>query len=648
MFNSGKIVGNKGKRSQRLRQGLALLLAVLMMAAVPSVSLGAAASFGFFTPVSSSDYNLTTGVSSTVNIQLWDNASPANPYVGSVSGYISGTNASKLYSFGSMSPQSGNTLQLTGVQLNTAGTYTLFVTSGSVTATGSIYVTDAKTPTPTPVTHHLSYFTFVSTSDHNLITGETDSINFRMWDEEYPSQPFNGNVTAYIVDPSGNSTSYTVQGSSLNNVTLDTAGTYTLVLTDSYGYSASGTITVTDAKLTTTGSLRLNYDSTVTVKLTDANGNPLARRSVTVDASNVGGMANTYTTLYDGTFSYSLTPTTLGTVNFIHGGHTIGTLQVQPDYTPGTRIGGSTQGNPALSVAVTKEGWASAGTVILTRDDVVADAMVAVPLSKRYDAPILMTDPTSLDSGVLSEMYSLGAKTVFVIGGTGAVSSTITDQLTQDGFQVTRFAGVDRYDTAAKIAAWVGSPGTVYLAYGYGEPDALAAGALAAEQGIPILLTDTHSLPSSTQTALNQLAPTDIDILGGTGVVGSDLKAALSTKYSVQRWGGADRYQTEQIIFQNFFNQEPALDQYPLYLASALVLQGDVSSGRPYGDALVAAALAAKNNGFVVTLPPNDLPSALSTFLLFNKAYIPSATAVGNSSAISPGLEQQVQQLLAH
>ncbi len=111
----------------------------------------------------------------------------------------------------------------------------------------------------------------------------------------------------------------------------------------------------------------------------------------------------------------------------------------------------------------------------------------------------------------------------------------------------------------------------------------------------------------------------------------------------MERWGGADRYGTEQIIFQHLFT-----GQSPLYFASALVKSEDLNNGTPYGDALLTAALAAKKGGFMVTVPPNNLPSAINTFLLYNKGYISTATVVGNKTAISANLEKELQALLEH
>lgn len=323
------------------------------------------------------------------------------------------------------------------------------------------------------------------------------------------------------------------------------------------------------------------------------------------------------------------------------GEHEIGYRYVQPPYSQKERIGGNAQNNMELSIKVAQEGWTTASTVILTRDNNLADALTAVPLSKKYDAPILMNPKDRLDDQILQEIGYLGATFVTIIGGEGAISKNIEDQLRNMGYSVERIAGADRYETSAKIASKFSSSETVYLAYGQGEPDALAASSFAAINGIPILLIDKDKIPVATQHELNRLAPHKIVLLGGNGVIGTKVETDLKKNYLVERLGGADRYETEWAILRSLFTNESKL-----YFSSALVSPKDVTSGQPFGDALLAASLAAKNNAVVINLPQNYMPKALDYFLLYNKGYISEARIIGNSKAISTLLERQVEQLL--
>ncbi|HWQ73192.1 MAG TPA: cell wall-binding repeat-containing protein [Desulfitobacteriaceae bacterium] len=511
------------------------------------------------------------------------------------------------------------------------------------------------------------YMEPVSDSDYNFIVGDTGTIHMRIYgdtDDDDDEQPFDGTISSVsIYDPNGDKISCSFSGGSnltVSNVLFDTTGTYELYVkimykahtnsatytTDTLGYE----INVLDAEVTTSGTLIINDSNPthmITATLKDSTGKILSYKELTVDGSEVG-VTNSLklTTDSDGQIKYSMaqmTPIALGNIKYLNGDSIVGLQAVQAAYTAGSRLGESVSGNTSLSVKVSQEGWKTAANVILTRDDVLVDALTAVPLSKKLDAPILMTSPTTLDNTVLQEIKRLGTVNIYLAGGPSALSTELEQSLRNEYYTVIRLSGSDRYETAAKIANIVGCKGTAYLASGYGEPDALAVAAFAAEQGNPILLTERSVLPAVTLTELQTLTPENVNILGGIGVVSTEIENLLQTQYAVERWGGADRYGTEQIIFQHLFT-----GQSPLYFASALVKSEDLNNGTPYGDALLTAALAAKKGGFMVTVPPDNLPSAINTFLLFNKGYISSATIVGNKNAISANLEKELQALLEH
>jgi putative cell wall-binding protein len=500
---------------------------------------------------------------------------------------------------------------------------------------------------------NLAGLQFMASTDSTLIVGETSNINVKLFqDKDSYDNPFTGAATAIITDPNGNGTMYPISGNyTISNVTLDTPGDYKLSIVATFPSSGSviGTLNVVNAVTKVTGSLFINTNNLLSVKVTDTDGNPLDRRSVTVDGTAVGATAPSFTTLSDGTFTLQMTPTSYGTVNITHAGHVIGTIPVVPAYTQNARIGGTSVDNASLAVDVSKSGWAQ-GTrkVILARDDEFADAMAAVPLSKYLNAPILMTDSKKLDDRAFAEMQRLGVTNVYIVGGPGAISEDVENQL-KDHYAVTRIFGRDRYDTAVEISKYVGieATHTVYIANGYAIPDAVAASAFAAEQGSPILLTGKDQIPTSTLDALANLNASNVVLLGGTGVISPQVKDALSAKYVVKQWGGNDRYDTQNIIFQNLLNTQTQTPQSPLYFASGLVRQDDVSSGKPHADALLTAALAAKTGGFVAMVPQSNLPSSLNFFLLFNKGYISKAGIVGNNSGVSSDIEQEIQQMLS-
>jgi hypothetical protein len=93
-------------------------------------------------------------------------------------------------------------------------------------------------------------------------------------------------------------------------------------------------------------------------------------------------------------------------------------------------------------------------------------------------------------------------KPVYLLGGTGALSQAVEDQVKALGYTtVTRLAGPDRFDTALAIAIQVeqvlgGPPFVVVVATGLNFPDALAPGA-AAGLGVVAFLSNDAALPPS-------------------------------------------------------------------------------------------------------------------------------------------------------
>lgn len=603
-----------------------IMIMVIFLLAFPGQLLAATNPLTSLEFVSSNDYNLIVGESSSINFRCYD--STHSLYSGSVTAYLWNTATGEIVN---LSVGGSGTFSANNVIVDNPGNYGLYVSdiyNNKIRSVEDVVVKSA-----------------VAAATGSLSINTSNTVSVKLTDSD--GKPLSDkSVTVDGTAVGASNQSYTTMSDGTFSFAMDPTqiGTVKFV----FGGHVVGTMDVTDtnASVSITGSLVLYATNHMTGKLTDLNGNPLGNKSVTVDATAVGLNSTSYNTLNDGTFNFNLTPNEQGQVNLIFGGRVIKTILVQPAYSQGQRIGAASLDNAALSVEVAKNGWTSAENVILTRDDIVADSMVAVPLSKKLDAPILMTPSNELSQTVLTEIRSLGAKNVYIIGGTSAVSTNVEDTLKQAGLTITRLAGSDRYNTAAQVSAAVGNSNTVYLAYGYGEPDALAASAFAAEKGIPILLTQTNELPFVTQQAIQNTGASKIVILGGTGIISPGLESSLQQKYEVTRYGGADRYATEAIIFQNLFDTQSP--QSPLYFTSALVNPSDVASGKPYGDALVTAALAAKNDGFVITLPPDYLPLEINYFMLYNKGYIRSSAVVGNESAISDALENEIYTVLNH
>lgn len=216
------------------------------------------------------------------------------------------------------------------------------------------------------------------------------------------------------------------------------------------------------------------------------------------------------------------------------------------------RVAGASRYQTACQIS--QATFPSADTVVLATGAGFADALSAAGLAGSYDAPLLLTDPSSLPASVSAEIGRLGATTVYVVGGTGAVSAAVFDAVDAlPSVEASRIAGASRYDTAAKVARTIAAHEggafcqRAFVARGDSFADALAASPLAYGLAAPVLLVRTSSLPAETSDAIEDLGITDVVIAGGTGAVDANVAAAIDSLSGVNtpvRKAGASRYDT--------------------------------------------------------------------------------------------------------
>lgn len=169
-------------------------------------------------------------------------------------------------------------------------------------------------------------------------------------------------------------------------------------------------------------------------------------------------------------------------------------------------------------------------TAYLASGEDFPDALAGSALAGYQGFPLLLTRAKVLDTAAIERLKSLNVGQIVVLGGTGAVSSTVAKQsasYTRSG-EYSRIAGADRYATAAKVGEQFGrSSEQVFVASGEQFPDALVGAALAGRRGVPLILTTAAALPAHTQNALKYHGPAKIHVLGGWSVISSSVLRAL-------------------------------------------------------------------------------------------------------------------------
>ena len=133
--------------------------------------------------------------------------------------------------------------------------------------------------------------------------------------------------------------------------------------------------------------------------------------------------------------------------------------------------------------------FSSAQEVIIARGDLLVDGLAASFLAGKLDAPILLTPKDKLHEKTKEALKRLGAERVHLVGGTEALSINVERALEREGYKVNRISGANRMETALNVAKFASaSYERVLIVNGEKVADAMIAGSLAYEQGIPIIV----------------------------------------------------------------------------------------------------------------------------------------------------------------
>lgn len=249
------------------------------------------------------------------------------------------------------------------------------------------------------------------------------------------------------------------------------------------------------------------------------------------------------------------------------------------------RLGGSTRYETAVETS--KNGWPSGSkTIVLVCGADYPDALSAAPLAKKYNAPILLTEKSELSTVVSKEINRLNPSKAYIVGGENVISRNVESQLKTMGIGIERLGGLNRYETATNVATQVGTTNGVVLASGKSFADSLSVAPVAANLGMPILLTDKDEFNSSNKAFIQNYNIPKTYVIGGSSVI-SD--ANMRNYKNTVRIGGLDRYETN-IQVLNTFKENINLSK--IYLAS----------GMNFPDGLVGAPIAALTSSPIILI----------------------------------------------
>ena len=345
------------------------------------------------------------------------------------------------------------------------------------------------------------------------------------------------------------------------------------------------------------------------------------------------------------------------------------------------RVAGNDRIETAIKALCTRPMWRTNGDgrdhLILADSLNYADALASAPLADLLDAPILVTKAGDAVDQRIIDLLVLGCDNkkgggddypfdqVTITSGTGVLTDKVVKQLkapvvwnaTNDRpaagsgaaiGAVDRYSGANRYQTSTAIANVVsdmvwkrgGNNVDVFFADGNNFPDALAAGAAAAQHDGVVLLTNGASGLDESTFGFASNAP----YAGRTNLnhrqiwaVGGAAAAAMPKGFLGQPIEpsnvvvGSDRYATAAMLATQVFGT--GVNAPRDYV---------VASGENYADAVFAGGYAANIDGPLLLTASTSLSPATADYL---KTTAPNKSRIivfGGIGSITPTVQGQI------
>lgn len=212
--------------------------------------------------------------------------------------------------------------------------------------------------------------------------------------------------------------------------------------------------------------------------------------------------------------------------------------------------------------------------VILVNGSSFSDAISAISLAKKENAAILLNQSKELDPRNKSEISRIQAEKVFIIGGNKVISSSIEEEL-QEGHDVIRIFGENRFDTNKKVNEYVFTqkPETIIITNASAFADLLSISAYAYQNQIPIIISDKEG----EKLDIDGIDPRTTYLVGVEGVLSRSIEKKVKKPIRI---AGSNRYETSLAVQESFYKNQS--DVF-------------VTTGEHFADALAGVTLC--NNG---------------------------------------------------
>jgi N-acetylmuramoyl-L-alanine amidase len=286
----------------------------------------------------------------------------------------------------------------------------------------------------------------------------------------------------------------------------------------------------------------------------------------------------------------------------------------------------------ANALSLSKKAFPSgAPAAVLSNIDSYSDSLTAAVLAGACKGPLLPTSSPTLTADVATELKRLKPALIYIVGLPPVIAQQVRTalQVVAPKVQIISITGSDRYKTSALVAreikAKLGSVSGVVIVPGDGYAGALAATALAAAQGWPIILTPAAGpFAPASRAAIQELGVT-------TGIaIGTSVDPGVSgftiTKKIIGTSSAGDS--------DGRYDACAKLAEYAVSKGWASYDRVGLVPGTDFPDGAVLAPYLARYKGVLLLSTAASLPAPTATAMTAQAAKIHTVDSVGLGWAV--------------
>lgn len=285
------------------------------------------------------------------------------------------------------------------------------------------------------------------------------------------------------------------------------------------------------------------------------------------------------------------------------------------------------------NLQLNKQQMKAGATVFVATGADFPDALSIGPAVSINGGSLVLTSPGSMRPEMLSLLAERVPTKIYVIGGSGAVSNNVMNQIqTATGLTPKRISGAGRVETSAAIFQEFFKDRevkTAFVATGREFPDALSAAAAGGALQAPVLLVNGksgQSLNADMLTLLRSKHPESVQIVGGNGAVNTKIEDSLASEFSVGRLRGPDRYSTNLAVNDYVSSRTNSTRIAGIWLATGKDFPDALSAGVPAG---LPDQRLVLSNGSCIMYP------VVSSWINDASSRVGLVTLVGGSGALN-------------